>query len=266
MTRHIPLEGASNFRDFGGYPTDDGRQVKWRTLYRSDRLSGLTPADYETLAEHGIRLVCDLRRHLELDRAPTRWLGEPTPELWHAPLFDDSVKPSILQVMSLDGDARKDPARVRELMIDIYRRMVTAPETLQRLREIFARLAAAENYPVLIHCSGGKDRTGVTCALLLSLLGVSRDDVMADYLLTQQYYQGLADLRLGGTQVIDKGMFDGWAPEALVPIYSVEEAYLDTALEIVDRDFGTVSAFLEQKVGVAPEQLLALRRHLLAET
>lgn len=263
MTRYIALEGASNFRDFGGYPTVDGGAVKWQTLYRSDRLSGLTPADYETLAARNIRLVCDLRRHAEQRHAPTQWLCQPAPELWHAPLFDDSVSPSALKKMQLDESARQDPQRVRERMLDIYRHMVSEAGALARFQAIFARLAQPESYPVLIHCSGGKDRTGVTCALLLLLAGVHRDDVMADYLLTRDYYRGYEDLKSGGAQVFDRYGMSGWSLAALEPIYTVEEAYLEAALQIVEREYGSVPLFLERAVGMTPAQLAAIRRHLL---
>lgn len=263
MDRYIRLEGASNFRDFGGYPTEDGRAVAWHRLYRSDRLSALTAADYATLEARNIRLVCDLRRHAERQADPTRWRGEPGPELWHVPLLEDTARTETQQLMARDESLRRSPARVRDMMIEIYRLIVTEPGALLRLREIFQRLAAAESYPVLIHCAGGKDRTGVTCALLLSLLGVARDDVVADYLLTRDYYRGLLDLQAGGSQVLDSGRYRGWSREALVPVYSVEEAYLAAALDIVDREYGSAAAFLERAVGMAPEQLDSIRAHLL---
>src|SRR5215472_3496777 len=88
--RHVPLEGASNFRDFGGYPTADGRRrVKWGRLYRSDRLSELTDVDLARLAGLGIRHVHDLRRASEVELAPTRWPGETAPRLIASPIFED---------------------------------------------------------------------------------------------------------------------------------------------------------------------------------
>lgn len=263
MSRHISLEGASNFRDFGGYPTASGRTVKWGALYRSDHLCKLTAADYEALAARSIRLVCDLRRHSELETAPTCWIGESAPEIWHAPLFADTTAPSVITRLLSDPVARRDPAQARELMVGIYRGMVTKSEVLLRYREIFTRLADRDSYPVLVHCAGGKDRTGVTCALLLSLLGVSREDVLADYLLTQEYYQGLAQLRAGGTQVIDTGGHADWTFDALVPIFSVEEAYLNTALDLVEAEHGDVATFLEQAVGVESAELERIRSYLL---
>jgi protein tyrosine/serine phosphatase len=182
QTRHVPLAGASNFRDFGGYATEGGRAVKWRRLYRSDRLSELTAADHARLAPLGIRHVYDLRRQSEADAAPTHWPGEAAPRLIRHPIFEDEAGgPSTFERIAVSEEARHDPALARAIMGQLYARIVTEPGPLAALPVMVEHLAEPDACPVLIHCSAGKDRTGVAAALLLGLLGVADDVIATDY-------------------------------------------------------------------------------------
>jgi protein-tyrosine phosphatase len=260
--RHIPLAGASNFRDFGGYPTTDGRSVKWGLLFRSDRLSELTAADFERLADLGIRQVHDLRRASEVALAPTRWPGSDAPALIASPLFEDEAGPSTFHRVAADEAARHDPAASRAIMAETYVRMITEPGPLAAFRRMFSALAEPGAFPVLIHCSGGKDRTGVTCALLQSVLGVSRRDVTHDFMLTQQYYSAAANLRQRVSQIVSGAELGFWSEAALAPIFGVEQLYIDTVLDRIAAG-GGVEAFLIERVGLEPRVLARLREALL---
>jgi len=262
IDRHIPLQGASNFRDFGGYPTADGRAVKWRRLFRSDRLSELTPADYAALDAHGVRLVYDLRRDSEAAAAPTAWPGEGAPELIRAPLFNDEAGPNTFLRISADATARHDANLTRAIMGAMYVRMLTDAPPLAAFGRIFARLAAPEAFPAVFHCAGGKDRTGVTCALILSALGVGRDHIAEDFMLTQKYYDSAGHLEKRVGQIVAQADIGFWSEEALLPIFDVQRAYIETALDLVDAA-GGAETFLAEKAGVAPEALQRLRAELL---
>jgi protein-tyrosine phosphatase len=261
--RHLPLDGASNFRDFGGYAARDGRLVKWRRLFRSDRLSELTPEDHARLAPLGIRHVYDLRRDSEAAAAPTNWPGEAAPRLIRSPLFNDEAGPNTFQRIAADEAARHDAAASRAMMSQMYARMVTEPGPLAIFRGVFERLAEDETYPVLFHCSGGKDRTGVTCALILLTLGVSRADVTADFMLTQGYYDSNPARQARITQIVAEAGIGHWSEEALVPIFSVEQAYIDTALDLLE-EAGGIEPFMTKRVGVGREVLERVRAVLLA--
>jgi len=259
-SRHVPLQGASNFRDFGGYPAADGRTVRWRRLFRSDRLSELTAADYEALGAYGIRFVYDLRRDSEVSASPTRWQGEAGPELIRSPIFSDDSGRHMLLRMSADGSP-PDADLARQVMIETYARMVSDPGALATLGGIFARLTASDAFPALFHCAAGKDRTGVTCALILMALGVARDDVVEDFMLTQRYYDAAAGLERNVSQVVDHAG-RGWSREALRPMFGVERAYIETALDLVHAA-GGVEAFLIERLGVSSDGLERLREQLL---
>ena len=260
--RHIPLEGASNFRDFGGYAGLDGRAVKWRRLFRSDHLAELTPADYVSLAEHGVRAVFDLRRDSEAAVLATAWQGEPSPELIRSPLFNDNTNASTLQRLVADKTSPRDPAIAREAMKDLYVALVTRPGPLLAFQRIFERLAEPDAYPAIFHCAAGKDRTGVTCALIQRLLGVSRADIVEDFMLTDRYFNKQAHQAHRIAQIMASHDMQGWSEEALKPVFGVEPGYIEVALDLVD-EAGGIEAFLTEKVGLAPATLERLREDLL---
>lgn len=260
--RHIPLQGASNFRDFGGYLTADGRRVARGRLFRSDRLSDLTDGDCEALAAYGIRFVYDLRRASELEAYPTRWPGEAAPELIHSPMFPDGEHQNVLQRAGLGGTA-PDAELARQVMREMNVRMVTDAYSLTTLSRIFARLAGGDAFPALFHCAAGKDRTGVTCALILSSLGVSREDVVADFMLTGQYYDVGPNLERYIPQVVGRTNEGGWTREALAPVFGVDPSFIAAALDQIEAD-GGIEAFVRDKLGLSKDGLAQLRGQLLA--
>lgn len=263
--RHVPLEGASNFRDFGGYDTASGRRMRLGRLYRSDRLNGLTDADFEVLNAKGIAVICDLRREGESANAATVWRGEPAPELMLTSLFSDEGGLDVMATILRSPEIRNDPAQSRELMINYYRRLMREPNPLAGFKRIFQRLARAENYPFLVHCSGGKDRTGVVCALIHLLDGVSEADLMDDYLATLTHYEGAKNLEARVPQLMAGLPFDDWSPAALAPVFTVEEAYLRAMLETLDADWGNVERFLTEGAGLSSAELDQVRALTLEE-
>jgi protein-tyrosine phosphatase len=260
IERHFPLQGASNFRDFGGYAGRDGRRVKWRRLFRSDRLSELSPEDRVRLAPLGVRHVYDLRRDSEAAAAPTLW---PDARVVRSPMFNDEAGPNTFQRIAADDAARHDAALSRAIMGQMYLRMLTEPQPLATLRGVFEHLAHDEAYPVLLHCAGGKDRTGVTCALILGVLGVARADIVADFMLTQRYYDSDEARQQRVAQIVAEAGLGFWSEEALTPIFGVEQAYIDIALDHVE-GAGGVERFMTERVGL-PLALLGQMRTILLE-
>lgn len=260
--RHIALQGALNFRDFGGYLTADGRRLRWRRLFRSDRLSALTTEDYGVLDEFGIQVVCDLRRHSELERAPTRWLGERHPELLHLPLLDEIQFASLERVRKETPLSHEDNiSAAREVMLGVYRCLVTDERVFPWYVEMLQRLANLEEGGILIHCSGGKDRTGVSCALIQTFLGVEREQVFEDFMLSRTYYSQRVDLSTRIPQAVNH--VDSGDLEALRPVFDVEPAYLETAFAAIEARYDSVEEFLVKGVGVERSLLERLRSQLL---
>jgi len=157
--RHIPLPGTLNLRDVGGYPTRDGGSVRWRALLRSDALHRV-PAGAAVLHGLGLRTVIDLRSHVEAEIAPSD-------------LADLGLR--TLHIPVLGGDLRTLPAELS----GTYRHIVD--ECGAAIAAVIQRLCAPGALPALIHCSAGKDRTGIVVALILAAMGVPDDVIAADY-------------------------------------------------------------------------------------
>lgn len=255
------LQSSPNFRDFGGYPTADGRRVRARRLFRSELLLELTPADLEQLASLQIGLVCDLRSPAERARIGNQWPAGCTYEHLALDLGTElsAVQPDrwSRKLADPDFDAEQAQAALR----DNYRRM---PAPFARdLRELFVRLARPDAPALLVHCAAGKDRTGFVVAMLLRALGVSDDVVMADYLETRRRYtlDRLITSRLHLT--IDPARMGPRGREALAVLASVRADFLQAALDTVDRDFGGSAQYLRQACGLTAQMQVSLRDALL---
>jgi protein-tyrosine phosphatase len=170
--RQLSLEGCFNFRDLGGYPTADGRRVRWRRLFRADSLSRLTGPDFEQLGAVGLATVVDLRTASEVtERGRVEW---PAPGITyhHLPMLD--VLPERDEYVEWAA-----PAFVADRYTDML--ATGAPAVADALRV----LADPRSHPAVIHCAAGKDRTGIISALVLGLLGVSDEDIVSDYALSR---------------------------------------------------------------------------------
>jgi protein-tyrosine phosphatase len=170
-SRHIPLEGCFNFRDIGGYTSTDGREVRWRRLFRAGGPHALTAADVEALRPLGVITIIDLRTR---DEAEER--GAYTPHVdaraVHTLPMTDVLPPPDEMVGWVD------PAYVADRYFEMLRDGSNAIATTLTL------LADAGTYPAMMHCSAGKDRTGILVAIVLGLLGVSDEQIVADYALS----------------------------------------------------------------------------------
>lgn len=177
--RLLPLEGGQNFRELGGYPTEDGRHVRWGLLFRSGSMYRLTPKDFNYLQKIGLRTVVDLRSRQERAAEPVNWPVESKPVV-HSTDYDFSVLGKhMADVKSVE------PGELSAQMIEMYPSILV--EMKGQYRQLFANLLAGDA-PLAFNCSAGRDRTGIAAALILSALGVPRETVIQDYLLTNRYY------------------------------------------------------------------------------
>ncbi len=240
--RVVPLRGATNFRDLGGYRGHDGRALRWRRLFRSDHLGALTPADRAKLAELGVAASLDFRGHAERAAAPYEVPGLAQHSL--------AIEPTVAQRMQeiTDAGAALTVPVVEGLMRDLYRSLVG--ERVPRFTEFFAFLLRAEA-PVVFHCTAGKDRTGVAAALVLLALGVPRETVMQDYLLTNEVFKPPWTPR----EDID--------PAVLRALWGVRADYLEAALEVIDERDGGLERFLRHRIGLDARRLDALGERYL---
>lgn len=245
--RVLALQGGRNFRDLGGYETQDGRRLKWGKLYRSGAMGGLTEDAYDQLAALGVRFICDLRTNGEREESPTRWDRIPNLNYWFR---DYQLSFGDLRSRFQSGALTTEAAR--QSMINAYRKLPF--EQAVAYTELFRRIAEGE-VPLIFNCSAGKDRTGVAAALILSALGVSDEIILEDYLLTNQ--------TLDQNAMLDRAWMSDMAREVAIVLLSVEPDYIRTTLTTVREAHGSVPAFLDAKLGVTPGDLDRIRDLLL---
>jgi protein-tyrosine phosphatase len=253
--RQLPLEGAPNFRDLGGYETFDGRRLRWGKLYRSSKLSNLTDTDLHRLQRLGLTLVCDFRNVLEQELEPSR-LGEDHParraSLPVAPGslhgFLENLQQGVINVEDASG-----------LMQAINREFVS--DQMPQYAEMF-RLLLLGDQQVLIHCASGKDRTGFGAALILDVLGVEEEKIIEDYLLTNRYLPLDEEVERLSREFADQG----GAPvpeEALRPLMEVRPEYLAACFEEIRERYESREHFFEAALDLDEEKLALLRERYL---
>ncbi|WP_223735087.1 tyrosine-protein phosphatase [Streptomyces purpurogeneiscleroticus] len=260
--RHIPLQGAVNVRDLGGYRTGKGRQVRYGQVFRADALGKLTDADVARLSEMRLRTVVDFRVPLEVehdgaDRLPEGLTAASRPVddlgLYARTMAAiDSKDPVEQQEMLGDGKAE-------ELMRAIYRNFVTSPENRRQFATVVRDIARHGRSPLLYHCTSGKDRTGWLSYLLLRAVGVPATTATDDFLLSNAF-RAEAD-RKTREGLEQAGLMEN--PDLLIPLQEVRADYLRAALDQAERDYGGLDGYLTDGLGLTPATLAGLRARLL---
>ena len=237
--------GVVNFRDLGGYPAHAGRPTRWGRVFRSDALYRLTPSDRAVYDRLGIASVYDLRsddeRKLHPNPVPSRQFALES----HVPREEFS-----------DGSALRSAADAENRLRDVYLAILATAGPL--FGELYSRLADDARLPAVFHCAGGKDRTGLVAALLLSWLGVERATVLDDYELT-----GRTLTAERHQEILSRFVATGMAQEAAVGLLATPRWVMATALEAVDAEYGGVEAYLRGPAALTTESLQALRDLLL---
>jgi protein-tyrosine phosphatase len=239
--RVVALAGTYNLRDVGGYPTEDGRRTRWRTLFRSDSLHRLAVTEQATLIGMGLRTVIDLRYDRELADAPS--------------VFADSRRLRYLNLPLVPGPSEPRQEVEFPSLEDVYKRIVDTRSA--ELTNIVRALAAPGALPALLHCTAGKDRTGVVVALLLRLVEVDAETIAADYAATEACLAG--EFMDNFRRETEARGIDWQAYQGLLVC---PPEFMLRFLEYVDETYGGVHACLT-RAGVANEMIETLRAGLL---
>ncbi|MEU7069096.1 tyrosine-protein phosphatase [Streptomyces narbonensis] len=262
--RQIPLQGAVNVRDLGGYATYDGGRVRHGLAYRGDHLAKLTDADLVTLAGLGLGTVVDLRIPLEVsydgaDRLPAGAVPIARP------ITDNGLFGRLTAAIGSRDPVRQEEmlggGRAAAFMTEVYRTFVTDAANRAAFAQTLRDLADRRRGPLLLHCTSGKDRTGWTGYLLLNLVGVPASAARADYLASNT-------IRAAYDAKVREGLKQGGYmqnPDLIVPLQEVRDAYLDSALDQVRVSYGSLFRYVSVGLGLEFRDVLALRERLVLD-
>ncbi len=259
------VTGALNFRDLGGYSTSQGQLVRRGLIYRSGELSRLTDADFRTLRAMQMAYVFDLRTDVERAVAKTSWRGD-SPNIIPVPVgFHPDENPvTTLKALLLKGT---DPQHADETM-----RAITAKIAIDGALVIGQVLRALANNqePALIHCTAGKDRTGVVSAFLLTLLGVPMETVYEDYLKSNGSTPAEMERLKSAAAHAMRGVAPGvMAPVSAIPIETIKvlmgvnRSYLDAAFAAVNDSHGSFENYVREGMKFTPTDQQTLKARLL---
>lgn len=249
--RYLPLSGAFNARDLGGYETSEGRRVRWGRVFRTSHLAGLTETDQAYLERMGIRLICDLRVPDEIASKPDRPVNGAT--TFARPLLTEGSK--IRQIITvLLYRNRLDKLLLRGYISNMI------DQNAAVFGAIYRQLLDSDNLPTILHCTAGKDRAGMATALLLLILGVPEATIAADYSLSNQYYDHFKET--AGAQA-DKLRRLGVRVDALHPMLLADPGTMRAALGYIREKYGGITRYLIDHAELTQTEIDALREHLL---
>jgi protein-tyrosine phosphatase len=239
--RHLDLQGASNFRDVGGYPARDGRVLRWRRIFRSNHLGHLTSADIDIVRALGLRSAFDFRGVQERVGAACG--------LQEIVVYSLPIEPTVVASLRAELAAGRLTAPLaRDVMRESYRNYVR--HNTHSFRTLFGHLIA-DPAPLVIHCTAGKDRTGFACALILRSLDVPDDVIAEDYLLTNRFYRR------------DPASATDLPDDVRQAIGTVDASFLAAGFDAVRAEYGDLESYFRDGLNVGERERAELKARYL---
>lgn len=271
LSKRIPLEGTINTRDLGGYKTKDGRTIKFKRIIRTDKLCSITDKDIEFLVKHySPALDIDLRKEVEANYHPD--IPIPNCRYVDIGMTDDSDRKENPHKEYKTGDADIDRLIHYLYVLDPngdathsmevgYRRYINTEFSQKAIKEIFKLFINNKKGSILYHCSDGKDRAGMFTLLLLSALGVSKEDCLYDYLKTNENTKGKRDYRENYLRNVAK-LDNEVLLNSILMVAGVRENWFMAAYDEIQK-FGGIEKYLTEQIGLTKEELVELRNNYL---
>lgn len=282
----IVLQGVKNARDLGGIRTAEGKRLRTGCLIKSGQLFGATPEDIQRLRDtYGVKLIVDLRTETERKAFPDPDI-KGISNIWN-PIFKEGMQGAgvftpgekemlekhlkALFILSHREDAMEDAAAqaVREMiqaeqfdpeayMARMYQKFVNNQVIQKQIRQFFSLLVNRRGGAVLWHCGAGKDRSGICCALLLYALGVSKEDIIADYALAAESSEDTVEY------ILEK-LFPASVPDnqrcqtAARKLFGKKTCYIEAFFQAIERDYCSVDNYLQKAVELHVDNIVRLK-------
>jgi protein-tyrosine phosphatase len=258
----LGVASVPNLRDLGGYETGDHAIVRDKLVYRSNQLAPVSAADELKISALGLKNDYDLRTEDERKAHPDE-LPASVVNVWLNVIADEQHSPAAELANLLrnpkEANSELGDGKAELFMEKTYRDFVSLPSARAAYRRLFIALSEPSNLPAVFHCTAGKDRTGWAAAALLSILGVPRNVVVADYLRSNEYLLPVYRRQIDGFVA---GGGDPTIPPAL---FGVKEEYLQAAFDEVKEKYGGINQYFSQALGIDAAAQKRLRQVLLAK-
>lgn len=259
--RLLPLEGGSNFRDLGGYLTSSGEYVVRGKLFRSAAMSALTENDEAFLNQFAFKTIVDLRSNEEIDLYPNNWAEDTKIN------YLKGDYPFTALITANGGDTPTNTSALYPKLLDIIHPVVKR----------YFHAALNDHAPIVVNCSAGQDRTGITAGLMLSVLGVPREVVLEDYLLSTDFRRPLVEG--GGVDLEEAAKTNAFAA-IMLKIQEASHApdrpnsllsddripYLQHVFDHIDEKYGSIEAYTSAELDINPADITRLKHLYLTDT
>lgn len=249
----LELEEGINFRELGGYLTEDGRKIKWHKLLRCGSMAQLTKNDVDYLDQYGVRYIIDLRSPEESNYSPDKYPDK-------AQYFQDTVYPfsfSLFKNLGIINNMRLGASNM-DFGRQTYLQMLLDPHAQAAYRKMFNVLLEndKEGESVVFHCTAGKDRTGVAAFLILSALGVSEKQIVEDYLYTNLFFDNYSSETINDALESESQTEIAQRLNSKTAVIAETIEVLPKACQVVS---GSVEKFLEEKLGMTKAKIERLQ-------
>lgn len=271
--RVLQLEHAINIRDMGGYQTNDGKFVKWGLLYRGDQLSKLDADDIAILEKIGLRTIVDYRSPHECKLNPNKILASVRQILFCDPhssfseaaanaidLHSENVK-LVTSLENGEVDSKYVNGRGEKVILS-YRELVTSENAKDAYGRLLKACAEPDNAPLLHHCRGGKDRTGFGAMLLLLLLGVRREDIVQDYILTGIIRTARNQLKYEQYRELTSNQD---FLDYLMSLIETRREYIEACMDRIAELYDSVDKYMISHFGMTEAEITGMRNYYLEE-
>ncbi|WP_040978602.1 tyrosine-protein phosphatase [Oceanobacillus jeddahense] len=256
--RTLPVEGMNNFRDMGGYEAENGKTVKWGMLYRSDHIYNATDAGVAYLKKLNIRTIIDYRSDDELMKYPNKTIDEDMKTYQLDPVahaaelaaqFTSSKKDEDINLINKIIEQKEKGTLVNQadVVLEQYRTFANKENSKQAFGEML-RITANPDAPAVVqHCRGGKDRTGFGAMLVLGILGVKKEDLVRDYMLTEKNRQERNRIKMEGYKKLtdDKEVLDH-----LYSFIDTRSEFIATSIDTIIQKYGSIEKYVMEELGI----------------